>query len=476
MNDQPPLPALLVEQLRAIVGDRGLVTDAADLAPNCVDWRGQIKGRAALLVKPASTDEMAKAVALLAGAGVGIVPQAGNTSLCGASVPDASGTQVIVNVSRMNRVRALDPDNNTITVEAGCILAELQRVAAENDRFFPLSLGAEGTCEVGGNISTNAGGTQVLRYGNMREQVLGLEVVLPDGRVWNGLRGLRKDNTGYDLKHLFIGAEGTLGIVTAAVLKLYPKPRAIATALVAVPDPAASVALLGRLRAACGERVTGFELIARICFDLVFRHIEASRDPFGQPHRWYVLVELSDTAAGGGLDSMLEDALGAAAEEGLVVDAVIAASEAQRLALWALRENTSDAQRIEGVSVKHDVSVPVSRIPQLVEEADRALHAAFPGIRTVAFGHVGDGNLHYNAFPPPGEPCDFVAWSPQVNRIVYDVVRRLGGSISAEHGIGTLKVDELPHYKSALELELMRAIKRVLDPRGTMNPGKVLRP
>ena len=476
LHDRAPVPAQLVEQLRAVVGERGLVTGSADLEPYTVDWRGQFRGRAALLVKPASTQETSRVVTLLAQAGVAIVPQAGNTSLCGASVPDASGSQVIVNVSRMNRVRAIDLDNDTITVEAGCILADLQRVATESDRFFPLSLAAEGSCEVGGNISTNAGGTQVLRYGNMREQVLGLEVVLPDGRVWDGLRGLRKDNTGYDLKHLFIGAEGTLGIVTAAVLKLHPRPRAVATALVAVADPAASVALLGRLRSACGERITGFELIARVCFDLVFRNIPASRDPLPQPHPWYALVELFDSAVGPGLAQMLESALGEAAEEGLVRDAVIAASEAQRRELWALRENISDAQRIEGVSVKHDVSVPVSRIPQLVEECDRALQAAFPGIVTVAFGHVGDGNLHYNAFPPPGDGRDFIAWSPQVNRVVYDVVHRLGGSISAEHGIGALKLDELPHYKAALELELMRAIKRTLDPHAIMNPGKVLHP
>jgi FAD/FMN-containing dehydrogenase len=476
MNDRPPLPAPLVEQLRAIVGDRGLVTDPADLEPHTVDWRGQFRGRAAVLVRPATTDEMAKVVALLSEAGVGIVPQAGNTSLCGGSVPDASGTQVVLNVSRMNRVRAIDLDNDTITVEAGCILADLQRVAAENGRFFPLSLAAEGSCEVGGNISTNAGGTQVLRYGNMREQVLGLEVVLPDGRVWDGLRGLRKDNTGYDLKHLFIGAEGTLGIVTAAVLKLYPAPRAVATALVALADPPAAVALLRRLRAACGERLTGFELIGRVCLDLAFRHIPGSRDPFGEPHPWYALVELFDSAEGGGVAELLEGALGEAFEAGIAQDAVVAASEAQRAELWALRENVSDAQKIEGVSVKHDVSVPVSRIAQLIEEGDRALQAAFPGVRTVPFGHLGDGNLHYNAFPPPGDTRDFLAWSGEVNRIVYDIVQRLGGSISAEHGIGALKIDELPHYKSALELELMRAIRKTLDPRGIMNPGKVLRP
>ncbi len=476
MNDRAPFPAALLDEIRAIVGERGLVTGETDLAPFVVDWRGQFKGRAALLVKPASTAELAGVVALLSEAGVGIVPQGGNTGLCGAAVPDGSGTQVVVIVSRMNRVRSIDLANDTITVEAGCILADVQRVAAESGRLFPLSLAAEGSCEIGGNISTNAGGTHVLRYGNAREQVLGLEVVLPDGRVWDGLRGLRKDNTGYDLKQLFIGAEGTLGIVTAAVLKLHPMPRSVATALVAVQGPAESVALLGRLRAACGERVTGFELVSRACLDLVLRNIVSSRDPFPGPHSWYVLVELFDSAEGDGLARMLESALGDAVEEGLVRDAVIAASEAQRLELWALRENISDAQKIEGESVKHDVSVPVSRVPQLIAEGNLALQAAFPGIRVVAFGHVGDGNLHYNAFPPPGEACDFPAWSPRVNRVVYDLVHRLGGSISAEHGIGALKRDELPRYKDALELELMRAVKNALDPRAIMNPGKVLKP
>jgi FAD/FMN-containing dehydrogenase len=476
MADGASIPAELGEALRAIVGERGLVTDKNEQEPFTVDWRGQFVGRTAFVVKPASTEETAKVVTLLSEAGVGIVPQGGNTSLCGAGIPDASGSQVIVNLSRLNRVRAIDRDNDTITVEAGCILADLQRVARDNDRFFPLSLAAEGSCEVGGVISTNAGGTQVLRYGNMREQVLGLEVVLPDGRVWNGLRGLRKDNTGYDLKHLFIGAEGTLGIVTAAVLKLYQPPRAIATALVGVADPAASVALLGKLRRACGERVTGFELLARVCLDLVLKNIPNSRDPFARPHPWYVLVELFDSTEGAGLADALEAALGEAVEEGIAIDAVIAASEAQRLELWALRENISDAQKVEGVSVKHDVSVPVSRVAQLLAEGDRALEAAFPGIRIVAFGHVGDGNIHYNAFPPQERAGDFPAWSAQANRIVYDIVHRLGGSISAEHGIGALKRDELPHYKVALELELMRAVKKTLDPRGIMNPGKVLQP
>lgn len=475
MGSLDAFPAGLLDTLRAIVGERYVITDAADQESFVVDWRGQYRGRAAAVVKPGSTEEVAQVVAALAQAGVGIVPQGGNTSLCGASVPDASGTQVVVNLSRLNRVRAVDLENDTFTVEAGCVLADLQRVALEHGRFFPLSLAAEGSCEIGGNISTNAGGTQVLRYGNTREQVLGLEVVLPDGRVWDGLRGLRKDNTGYDLKQLFIGAEGTLGIVTAAVLKLQPKPAAIATALVAVASPTAALALLGHLRAACGERLTGFELVGRPCIDLVLRHIPGSIDPLPQPYGWYVLVELFDSGAESTLSDLLTEALGSAAEQDLAVDAVIAASGAQRAALWGLRENTPEAQRVEGYSVKHDVSVPVSKTAQLIEEGGRALETAFAGIRIVAFGHLGDGNIHWNVFPPKGI-ADLAAWSRDVNHAAYEQVSRLGGSISAEHGIGVLKRDTLTGHKDALELELMKSVKRALDPKGVMNPGKVLQP
>ena len=464
----------LDERLRAIVGERGLVAEA-ERGPYEIDWREAYHGRAAAVVKPASTDEVARVVALLAQAGVAIVPQGGNTSLCGASVPDASGRQVVVNLSRMNRVRAVDRENNTMTVEAGCVLAHLQQVAEQHERLFPLSLGAEGSCEIGGNLSTNAGGTGVLRYGNTRELVLGLEVVLPDGRVWDGLRGLRKDNTGYDLKHLFVGAEGTLGIITAAVLKLFPKPRSQSTAFVAVEDPAASVRLLSFLRSRCGERITGFELLARICLELVVRHIPGSRDPLPAASPWYVLVELSDSTEGGALDALLEEALGAAAEEGLVQDAVLAASQAQRQALWKLRENVAEAQKVEGVSIKHDVSVPVSRVPELIEQASAKLAARFPDIRIVAFGHVGDGNIHYNCSRSERQDARrFMEQAPEVNHIVYEVVRALNGSISAEHGLGVLKREEITHYKGALELDLMRAIKRTLDPQGLMNPGKVL--
>jgi FAD/FMN-containing dehydrogenase len=464
----------LHQRLRQIVGDRGLV-DASEAKPYETDWREQYHGRAAAVVRPASTDEVARVVKLLAGLRIPIVPQGGNTSLCGASVPDTSGTQVVVNLSRMNRVRAIDAANNTMTVEAGCILATLQEVAESHGRLFPLSLGAQGSCEIGGNLSTNAGGTGVVRYGNTRELVLGLEVVLPDGRVWEGLRGLRKDNTGYDLKHLFVGAEGTLGIITAAVLKLFPLPRSHATAFVAVQSPEAAVTLLSHLKGACGERITGFELIGRVVFDMVMRHIPGSRDPLPRPSPWYVLVELSDSTEGPALDSLLQEALGAAAETGIVQDAALAASQAQRAEFWKLRENVTEAQKQDGVSIKHDVSVPVSRVPELIERAGTALAAKFPDIRIVAFGHVGDGNIHYNCSKSERQAArEFFEQAPEVNRVVYEVVSALGGSISAEHGLGQLKREEIKAYKSALELELMRSIKKTLDPHGLMNPGKVL--
>ncbi|MGZ5040113.1 MAG: FAD-binding oxidoreductase [Usitatibacter sp.] len=473
MNDHPA-PGI-AERLKAIVGERGLVAGGHETEPYVVDWRGQYRGKAAAVVKPANTDEVARVVTLLAKEKVAMVPQGGNTSLCGASVPDDSGTQVVINLSRMNRVRAVDADNNTMTVEAGCVLQNLQEVAAENGRFFPLSLGAQGSCEIGGNLSTNAGGTGVVRYGNTRELVLGLEVVLPDGRVWHGLRGLRKDNTGYDLKHLFVGAEGTLGIITAAVMKLFPKPRSRATAFVAVKDPAAAVALLTRLRETCGERITGYELLSRVCIDLVLEHMPATRDPLPQRHPWYVLVELSDSAAGDALGTLFESSLGEAVEAGFAADAMIAASEAQRDALWQIREDITEAQKLDGVSIKHDVSVPVSRVPDLIARASAVLEERFPGIRIVAFGHVGDGNIHYNCSKSERqEAAAFFAEASKVNHAVYEVVNDLGGSISAEHGLGVLKRDEIRLYKSPLELDLMRSIKRTLDPHGLMNPGKVL--
>jgi FAD/FMN-containing dehydrogenase len=473
MNDLS-IPRDLPDRLRSIVGERGIV-DPRQAQPYETDWRDNYHGRAAVVVRPANTDEVSRVVKLLSELRVAIVPQGGNTSLCGASVPDATGTQVVVSLSRMNRVRAVDPENNTMTVEAGCVLANLQAEAEKHGRLFPLSLGAQGSCQIGGNLSTNAGGTGVLRYGNTRELVMGLEVVLPDGRVWNGLRGLRKDNTGYDLKHLFVGAEGTLGIITAAVMKLFPLPKSYATAFVAVESPAAAVKLLSHLRGRCGERITGFELLARICLDLVITHIPGSRDPLPAKHPWYVLVELSDSTEGGSLDMLLEEALGAAAEEGLVQDAAIAASGTQRNEFWALRENVSEAQKVDGASIKHDVSVPVSQVPALIERANAELARRYPDIRIVAFGHVGDGNIHYNCSKAERQEAKaFFGQAPDVNHVVYEVVRSLDGSISAEHGLGQLKREEITHYKSALELDLMRAIKRTLDPHGIMNPGKVL--
>ncbi len=404
-----------------------------------------------------------------------MVPQGGNTGLCGGATPLADGAAVVISLARMNRVRALDPDNDTLTVEAGCTLAAVQEAAQAAGRLFPLSLASEGSCRIGGNLSTNAGGVQVLRYGNTRDLVLGLEVVLPDGRVWDGLRGLRKDNTGYDLKQLFIGAEGTLGIVTAAVLKLFPAIRSRATAWVAVPDPRAAVRLLGMLRAACGDRVSAFEIVGRTALGLVLRHIPGARDPLAGAPAWTVLVELSDPAVDAPLDDQLQAVLGEAFAQGLAGDVAVAASGAQAQALWALREDISEAQRIEGVSIKHDVSVPVSRIPEFLERAGAALAARWPDVRVVAFGHIGDGNLHYNLSKSAADDnAAFIARTAEVNRIVHDLVCELGGSISAEHGLGQLKREEVLRYKPALEMELMRRVKQAFDPAGLMNPGKVL--
>ena len=462
-------------RLRAIVGAAHVLEAEADMDPFLSDWRGRYHGRARAVVLPRDTAEVAAVVAACAQAGVAMVPQGGNTGLCGGATPLGDGAAVVISLARMNRVRALDPDNDTLTVEAGCTLAAVQEAAQAAGRLFPLSLASEGSCRIGGNLSTNAGGVQVLRYGNTRDLVLGLEVVLPDGRVWDGLRGLRKDNTGYDLKQLFIGAEGTLGIVTAAVLKLFPAIRSRATAWVAVPDPRAAVRLLGMLRAACGDRVSAFEIVGRTALGLVLRHIPGARDPLAGAPAWTVLVELSDPAVDAPLDDQLQAVLGEAFAQGLAGDVAVAASGAQAQALWALREDISEAQRIEGVSIKHDVSVPVSRIPDFLERASEALAARWPDVRVVAFGHIGDGNLHYNLSKSVADDnAAFVARTPEVNRIVHDLVCELGGSISAEHGLGQLKREEVLRYKPALEMELMRRVKQAFDPAGLMNPGKVL--
>ncbi len=459
----------LSERLAGIVGAAHVLTAAADLAPYLTDWRGRYRGAARCLVRPGNAAEVAAVVRACADAAVPVVPQGGNTSLCGAATPDDAGRAVVISLGRLTRIVAVDPQNNTISVEAGCTLAAVQEAARAADRLFPLALASEGTCQIGGNLSTNAGGVQVLRYGNTRDLTLGLEVVLPNGDIWNGLRGLRKDNTGYDLKQLFIGAEGTLGIITAAVLKLYPLPKTQTTCWLDVASPSVAVDLLNRAKTEFDAQLTAFELVSGSALGLVLKNIPGALLPTA-PSPWYVLAEFSDAAP-----EAVERWLAAQHAGGLVADGVLAASEGQAARLWALRENISEAQKIEGISIKHDVSVPVSAIPAFLETADAALASAFPGIRVVAFGHVGDGNLHYNLSKPDAqENSTFIAAQPAVNRIVHDVVHALNGSISAEHGIGQLKRDEILRYKSPVEMALMRTLKQAIDPQGLMNPGKVL--
>jgi len=458
----------LIDQLRNIVGTAQVLTEAADLQPFLTDWRGRYRGAAQCVVRPGNAEEVAAVVRACVAAGVPIVPQGGNTSLCGAATPDQTGRAVVVSLGRLNRILALDPQNNTITVEAGCTLAAVQDAARAADRLFPLALASEGTCQIGGNLSTNAGGVQVLRYGNTRELTLGLQVVLPSGELWDGLRGLRKDNTGYDLKHLFIGAEGTLGIITAAVLKLYPLPKTQTTCWLNVASPAVAVELLNQAKSTFDAQLTAFELVSEASLALVLKNIPGAARPT-EASPWYLLAEFSDADP-----AAVEGWLGEQMEAGAVVDGVISASEAQAKKLWSLRENISEAQKIEGVSIKHDIAVPVSRIPDLLALADAALAAAFPGIRVVAFGHVGDGNLHYNLSKPDAQDnALFLASEAEVHRIVHDIVHTLNGSISAEHGIGQLKREEILRYKSATEIGLMQMIRQTLDPRGLMNPGKL---
>ena len=468
MTSTPKLSDTLAARLVEAVGAANVLVDAADTAPFLTDWRGRYRGAARCVVRPGNAGEVAAVVRACIEAGVAIVPQGGNTSLCGAATPDETGRAVVVSLGRMNRILAVDRQNNTISVEAGCTLAAVQDAARAVDRLFPLALASEGTCQIGGNLSTNAGGVQVLRYGNTRELTLGLQVVLPSGERWDGLRGLRKDNTGYDLKHLFIGAEGTLGIITAAVLKLYPLPKTQTTCWLNIASPAVAVDLLNQAKSTFDAQLTAFELVSEASLALVLQHIPgATRPAAASP--WYVLAEFSDADP-----AAVERWLGEQMAAGAVADGVIAASEAQAKKLWALRENISEAQKIEGVSIKHDIAVPVSRIPAFLSTADAALAAAFPGIRVVAFGHVGDGNLHYNLSKPGAQDnAVFLASQAEVNRIVHDTVHALNGSISAEHGIGQLKREEILRYKSATEIALMQTIRQALDPRGLMNPGKL---
>jgi D-lactate dehydrogenase (cytochrome) len=470
------IPPALLEQLRHVLGPGGWLDAPADVAKYLTDFRGLYRGATPLVACPADTQQAARVLALCNDARIGVVPHGGNTSYCGGATPSADGSQIVVAMHRMNRVRSVDPDNFSMTVEAGCVLAQVQSAAEQAGRHFPLALGSEGSCQIGGNLATNAGGLAAVRYGVTRDLVLGLEVVLPDGRVLEGLSSLRKDNTGYDLRDLFIGSEGTLGLITAASLKLFPPPRTVVTAFVAVPDMAAAVALLGRLRAASGDCVTSFEYLPRIAVELTVRHVPGVQDPFGAPQPAYVLCEVASSRDDPQLRELVEGALASAIDAGLALDAALAESLARRAALWKLRESVPEAQRHEGASLKHDIAVPVAALPEFLARASAAVRRVTPAGRLVAYGHVGDGNLHFNVSEPgPASERDtFVASAAALHRAVHDCVHEFGGSISAEHGIGQLKREALARYKSPVALDVMRAIKRALDPNGVMNPGKVL--
>ncbi len=467
------LPQDLAARFVAIVGEKNALTGPADIAPYITENRDLYHGLSSLVLRPGSVDEVSTIMRLASETGTPVVPQGGNTGLVGGQTPDRSGAAVILSMSRMNRVRDVDPMGNTIVVEAGVVLQTIQQTADGIDRLFPLSLGSEGSCQIGGNLSSNAGGTAVLAYGNTRDLCLGLEVVLPTGEVMHGLKRLRKDNTGYDLRDLFIGAEGTLGVITAAVMKLFPKPRGRSVAFIGTETTENAMALLARAKAA--GTLTGFELIVRIGMEFAVRHIEGARDPLAAPHKWYVLAEFSsgrsDEDAHAAMEHFLTDALAS----GEADDAVIAASGAQANAFWHLRENLSWAQKPEGGSIKHDISVPVASIPAFIAKANRAVEALIPGVRFCTFGHMGDGNLHYNVSQPIGaDKAAFLSHWHEVNALVHDIVGNFDGSISAEHGIGQLKRDELSRFKDPVALDLMRRIKREFDPFGIMNPGKVL--
>jgi D-lactate dehydrogenase (cytochrome) len=466
-----PLSPELIAKFKTIVGDKYAVTDQADIAPYVTEERNLFHGRTQLVLRPGSTAEVSEICKLASAHRIALVPQGGNTGLVGGQTPHHG--EVVISLRRMDRIREIDPASNTMTCEAGVVLQVAQQRAAEADRLFPLSLGAEGSCTIGGNLSTNAGGTTALAYGVAREMALGLEVVLADGRVLNLLSKLKKDNTGYDLKNLFIGAEGTLGIITAATLKLFPKPRAIETAYVGLKSPALALKLLSLSQNEAAGTLTSFELLSEIAVDFSIRHGIDVRDPLSEKHRWYVLMELSsprDDAR-----TTLEAILSKALEEEVIDDAVIAANLSQRLGFWKLRDEMSAAQKPEGGSIKHDISVPVAAVPAFIDEANAAVVKLIAGARPVPFGHLGDGNIHYNVSQPVGaKSADFLARWHDVNVVVFEIVLKMGGSISAEHGIGVLKRDELPEVKDKVAIALMRSVKAMLDPLGIMNPGKVL--
>ena len=474
-----PLPHPLLEQLRQICGAANVLTHddpTTDLSPWEQDWRKRVRGLALAVVRPGDTAQVAAVVKACAAAGTPIVPQGGNTGLVVGGVPNGSGTQIVLSMTRMNAVRAIDPANLTITVEAGCVLQNLQAAAEAAGFLFPLSLGAEGSCTIGGNLGTNAGGTQVVRYGNTRELCLGLEVVNAQGEVWHGLSGLRKDNTGYDLRNLMIGSEGTLGIITAATMKLYPQPAAQLTAWAAVPSMEAAVQLLGLAHQRLGPGLTGFEVMGQFALSLVDKHYPQLRVPLWQETPWCVLLENSDSESESHARGQFEALLEAALELGCVTDAVVAENLTQAKGLWHIRESITMAQATEGLNIKHDISIPVSRIPDFVAETDALLAQNVPGVRMVDFGHLGDGNLHYNVQAPEGADGQAFLreFEDKVNTLVFDQIKRFGGSISAEHGVGEQKVHKLPLYKDPTALAMMRAVKQALDPQNLLNPGRVL--
>ena len=466
----------IAEQLRSALGAQSVLTEPSEIAPYLTDHRRLYQGKACAVVLPRTVREVSQVLALCNERRVGVVPHGGNTSYCGGATPHESGTEIVLALARLDRIRSIDAQSYTIVAEAGCVLERVQRAAEAAERLFPLSLGSEGSCQIGGNLATNAGGTAVLRYGMMRDLTLGLEVVLADGRVLDALSPLKKDNTGYDVKSLFLGSEGTLGVITAACLKLFPKVLSSATAFVAVADVKSAVELLSVLRERSDDRVSSFELIPRIAVELAVRHIPGVVDPLAEPHAWYVLCELTSAREAEPLGDILASALAAELDRGRVRDAALAKSERERAAFWHLREHIPEAQRRDGASLKHDVSVPVGRLAEFVARGAQWLDRHVPDGRLVAYGHVGDGNLHFNLNQAPGaDPGSFLARAPTVMRAIHDLVREFQGSFSAEHGIGRLKVEELERYASPLELELMRFIKRAFDPNGILNPGKVLR-
>ena len=470
------IPSACLQAIKDLLGPQGYLEADRDKAPFEVDFRGIHRGQSPLIALPQSTAEVARLVRYCAEHRIAIVPQGGNTSYCGGATPHPGNSELVVSLRRMNRIRSVDALNDSLTAEAGCVLETLQEAATAANRLLPMSLGSEGSCTLGGIISTNAGGTAVLRYGMMRELVLGLEVVLPDGRVLDQLRALRKDNTGYDVKQLFIGAEGTLGIVTAACAKLFPRPAGMATAMIALASPAAALDLLAALRSGLGAAVTTFEILPRIALEFVCRHIDGTRDPFGKPYPWYVLAEISLPQVDSDLANRFESLLADAITAGRAADAVPASSDAQRESLWRLRETIPEAQRQEGAGLKHDISVEPRRLPQFIDEGRALLARIVPEARLVAYGHLGDGNLHFNLSPANAADHSLAAAADQVKRAVHDLVAGYNGSISAEHGIGQSKVAELARYEDPVALALMHELKKAIDPLGIMNPGKVLEP